>query len=153
MRHHRARRLPMVLHSRWVSQSVRSQSVPGQYTEGGSVTLGNTLPHPHDSWISGGGKKESVLGLRPSVSTIRTLDGAVSRQLLIENSRVHFQGSIYWICGYSGNDIIFLRIPVPQFSPVIIIPPCSFKYHPTINVFFYQLMHNWIVLKTSWNLQ
>jgi hypothetical protein len=78
--------------------------------------------------MSGGGKRERVLRLRPSLSKIRTLDGAVSRQLLIENSRVRFQRSMFWICGHSSNDIIFLRIPVPQFSPVIIILPCSFKY-------------------------
>ena len=116
---------------RWcfiLDESVRSQSVPGQYTAGGSVGSGGTLPHPYDSWISVWGKRERVLRLRPSLSKIRTLEGATSRQLFNENSRVLFQRSVYWICGHSGKDIIFLRIPVSQFSPVIIIPPCSFKY-------------------------
>ena len=78
---------------------------------------------------SGGGKMEKALRLTSPPSKIRTLHVVISSQLLIENSRVRSQGSIYWICGHSGNDKIFLLIPVLQFSTVIIIPSCSFKYH------------------------
>jgi len=119
--------------------------------------------------MSGEEKRERVLGLRPSLSNIRTLDGAVSRQLHIENSRVRFSAAyigfvdtvvmtiagfissaayigfvdtvVMTIAGFISSAAyigfmdtvvmtIFLRIPVSHFSSVIIIPTCSFKYHP-----------------------
>jgi len=75
--------------------------------------------------MSGGEKRERVLRLRPSLSYIRTLDGAVSRQLLIENSRVPFQCSMYWICGHSCNDNFSPNtgisvFPSHYYSPVLV---------------------------------